>query len=352
MKNYREQSHLPGTPVFDASGLLGAVISLFRNTRKSGVLAVLALAVPTLGILTPSYGQNVFNCPSGFTSTGACGVSFIGSGGEPFAVVGSPNGSTPALNGSQVGLIPTGATHNAIAVNYQTAVNVQAFSATFTFVPNGWNIAFVLQNNTNSNGGGTGKNFSAGAGCEGGFYQAFGTSPVWPNNIFALMLDQQGSLTAGGSTFTYSSVQTYQAQQTPCNPNDNQNPYLSPQNKISTSPISVNSPSGTPGTCVQTNSGTCDTWSETVAYAGTTVTLQLYDVTAGGSCPGSSCFTQTWNNVDIPALVGGNTAYVGLTGGTNEASNYPLLINSFTYTAGQTPAPPVDGQAVAVQVAK
>jgi hypothetical protein len=79
----------------------------------------------------------------------------------------------------------------------------------------------------------------------------------------------------------------------------------------------------------------------------------LYDVTAGGSCPGSSCFTQTWNNVNIPALVGGNTAYVGLTGGTGNApTSYPLQIDSFTYALGQAPLPPVDGQAIAVPVTK
>ena len=63
---------------------------------------------------------------------------------------------------------------------------MQGFTSTFTFVPNGQNIAFVLQNNTPA--GRLWANFSSGAGCEAGFYQAFGiTAP--PNNIFALELD-------------------------------------------------------------------------------------------------------------------------------------------------------------------
>ncbi len=220
-------------------------------------------------------------------------------------MVGTTNGSTPALSGTQVNLVPKGANHNALNLNYTSPVNVQAFSTTFTFVPNGWNVAFVLQNNTNTNASlGTRSGFTAGAGCEGSFFQAFPSPPPnpYPNNLFALDLDSSNGSTAGSGTFTHSSAQIYQPVETPCNPNDGQTPYASPQNKISTSPVSLNSPAST------ANTTTGDTYSATVVYTGTAVTLSLYDVTAGGSCPGVNCFTNTWTGVSIPSLVGATTA--------------------------------------------
>ena len=68
---------------------------------------------------------------------------------------------------------------------------MQAFSTTFTFVPNGMNLAFVIKNNTNDDAANAGTSyFSAGAGFEGGFYQGSGQGNGLPvNHIFALMLD-------------------------------------------------------------------------------------------------------------------------------------------------------------------
>jgi hypothetical protein len=70
---HRELSYLPGTPVTAASGSLGAATIPFRRTRRSGLLVVLALAVMTLGMLIPSYGQgtNVINCHSDASLGGA-----------------------------------------------------------------------------------------------------------------------------------------------------------------------------------------------------------------------------------------------------------------------------------------
>jgi Abnormal spindle-like microcephaly-assoc'd, ASPM-SPD-2-Hydin len=270
-----------------------------------------------------SSGQSVINCPSGFASSGSCGVSFIYPLGEPLAVVGTTNGSTPALSGSMVDLLPTGTVHAALSLNYQAAqVNDQAFVATFTFVPNGWNLAFVL-NNSDNNPDFNGKSFSAGAGCEAGFFQAF-SQPAPPNNLFALELDSYDYLTVSGP-FANSSAQIYQAGQNPCLPNWDNAPNYTAIDKISTSPVDldIGSDQGT---------STGDTYSATITYNGSSLTLDLYDVTTGGSCPGSSCFTYTWNDVNIPTLVGGNTAWVGVTGATNQASTYPLYIKSLTYS--------------------
>jgi hypothetical protein len=76
-----------------------------------------------------------------------------------------------------------------------------------------------------------------------------------------------------------------------------------------------------------------------VTYDGSNFTLNVYDATAGGSCPGAKCFSHTWTNVNIASLVGADTAYVGFTAATGETSTYPLHIGSFSYSDGSTSAP-------------
>ena len=72
----------------------------------------------------------------------------------------------------------------------------------------------------------------------------------------------------------------------------------------------------------------------------------LYDVTAGnGSCSSGTSgtgtyFQKTWNTVNIPSLIGGNTAYVGFTGGTNSDAVGNLLIKTFSYTVNSAPSTP------------
>jgi hypothetical protein len=279
-----------------------------------------------LGTISSASAQSI-SCPSGFSSSGSCGVSLVGAGGQPFALVGTTNGTTPGFNGSQINLIPSGATHAALSLNYQTKVNVQGFTSTFRFVPNGQNVAFVIQN-SNNNPSFNGAAFSAGAGCEGGFYQAFNQSP--PNNVFALELDSWSYL-GSVQSFTYSSAQIYQSNQSPCNPNDSGPGYVL-IDKISSSPVPLNSPANAQGT------STGHTYQATVTYDGSNLTLNMYDVTAGGACPGSKCFTNTWNNVNIPSWVGADTAWVGFTAATGETSNYPLYIDSFNFSEGSTTA--------------
>jgi Chitobiase/beta-hexosaminidase C-terminal domain len=289
----------------------------------------LFLALIALGGLIPASAQTtVFNCSS-FSSSGACGVNTSG-GAANFLM---PGNGPPSLSGSRVLLMPQGAVHQGDALNWSLArVNDQAFTTSFTFIPNGWNVAFVLQNNTNTDAAPEGAAFAAGAGCEAGFYQAFTNNNQPPTDIFALELDSQSYLNSS-ETFTYSSVQIYKQGQSPCNPNDGQpNYYLT--DKISTSPVALTSPANALG------STTGDTYSATITYDGTNVVLNLYDVTAGGSCPGSSCFTYTWTGVDIPSLVNSSTAWVGLTTATNGGSSYPLYINSFSYTSGASSTPP------------
>ena len=345
MRN-RELSCSPGTPASLAFGLLGVAIILFRNVLRNRLLILLVIA----GAASLANAQTIFNCSSGFAATGTCGVNINYSKNENFNVVGATNGYTPVLSGASVELATPNAVHTALNMNYSVAaVNDQAFQSTFTFVPNGWNISFVLQNNTSTQGGEYGFNaqFSSGAGCEASIFQAFPNGGLtWdpPNKIFALMLDQDSPLTdsnapwnGGGpypGTYTYSSAQIYQTQQDPCNPRDGGEAHFYFTQKISTSPVPLNSPPSAQ------NVPTGHTYSATVTYTGSNVTLRLYDITAGGSCPGSNCFTQTWNNVSIPSMVDGTTAWVGLAESTNASSGYPLLINSFSYNVLSAAATP------------
>jgi hypothetical protein len=271
-------------------------------------------ALMALGLLIPASAQTtVFNC-STFASTGACGVG----AGQNFVKNGSANISAPNIT-----FIPTGATHVNAALWWYTPVNIQQFTSSFTFVPDGQVFAFVVQNNVGSSGTGTG--FDAGAGCESGFYQAFGAGPL-PNHLLALELDSYSPLTVNGS-FTYSSAQIYHALQSPCLPNDN-GPGYTPITKLSTYPVNLTT--GSPDTT------TGHTYSVTVKYDGNNLTIDMYDATAHGECPGSACYSHTWSDVDIPSLVGKSTAYVGFTGATGLISLHPLHVDSFSYTEGST----------------
>ena len=316
----------------EAPGWLRAVKRVSCKTGRSSPLVVVFLAVIALGFLLPASAQTtIFNCSSGFSSSGACQVGVFSGG--PFEVLGTQNGSSPALSGTSVLLASPGAEHTALSMIYQTPVAATAFTTTFTFVPDGQSLAFVVQNN---NGGGTfggAANFSSGAGCEAGFYQAFVPPNAAATNIFALLFDSTSSLTESGS-FSYSSVQIYQQYQSPCNPNDSGPGYWS-TTKFSTSPVPLNSPATTP------NTSTGDTYSATVTYDGSNVILNMYDVTAGGSCPGASCFTREWSDVSIPSLVNGTTAYVGFTEGTGTVtSSFPLYVRSWSYTVNSPTATP------------
>jgi Chitobiase/beta-hexosaminidase C-terminal domain len=287
----------------------------------------LLLGLMALGVILPASAQTtIFNCPSFTSSTGSCSVAT----GRSSSFTLNGNGP-PSVSGSQVLLMPTGAQHQADSVIWNSsAVNVQTFSTTFTFIPNGWNLAFVIQNNTNIYAGPEGPAFSAGAGCEGGFWQAFDSAtPPYPSNIFALNLDSTNMLTATSSSFAHSSAQIYTTGQNPCIPNDGAPNYTAVR-KISTAPVSLNSPASS------ANTSTGDTYSATITYDGTNVVLSMHDITVGGSCPGPSCFAYTWTDVNIPSMVNGNTAWVGLTSATNQASSHPLYIKSFSYSEGAT----------------
>jgi hypothetical protein len=211
------------------SGARTATPAVSGTAKLASTTAKLTAEATATASTTSS--QPVINCPSGFASTastGVCPVALGGNnGGTNFSLV---DGSPGSLATPRVLLMPTGSTHLVEALNWQQQVNVQAFTASFTFVPNGQNVAFVLNNN-NAPAGFNGAAFVGGAGCEAGFFQGFPSSANWPNNVFALELDSYSYLTLS-SGFVYSSTQIYQYGQSPCLPNDSAPDYTA-INKIS-----------------------------------------------------------------------------------------------------------------------
>jgi hypothetical protein len=305
----------------------------------------LRLALCLVALISPwaALAQSIFNC-STFNggSSGACSVAPYYDNTNGFATTQQiwirstcqSSASPSCLSGTAANFVPTAATHNGYGMAYSVGkVNVQAFTETFTFVPNGWNFALVMQDD-NTHSGFEGAAFSSGASCEAGFYQDDGVDPT-PNNLFALDFDSSGYI---GGSFSYSTVQIYQQHQSPCQPNDGGTHWYS-TTKTSTSPVPLTSPASTQ------YSTTGDTYSATVTYDGSTLTLAMYDMTASGSCPGASCFTNTWSNVSIPSVVGASTAWLGFTsavgsGSPQEPSQYPLLVKTWSYTVNTPTANP------------
>lgn len=72
-------------------------------------------------------------------------------------------------------------------------------------------------------------------------------------------------------------------------------------------------------------------WKVTLTYSGTTLSISMQ------STSGGTIFTHSWT-VDIPSIVGANTAYVGFTGGTYGAAQVQA-IQSWTYIASSSQPP-------------
>jgi hypothetical protein len=71
----------------------------------------------------------------------------------------------------------------------------------------------------------------------------------------------------------------------------------------------------------------------TLTYDGTTLSITMTDSVTHAT------FSRSWT-INIPATVGGNTAYAGFTGGTGGAASV-AAITSWTFTAGATQSAPL-----------
>lgn len=297
---------------------------------KRFLWALLLLSMPALGQTT------IFNCSSNFVaaSSGTCSVNGIGSGSPDFW-----QRTLTGVSGGVVELNAAGDTHFAYSMNYKVPVNIQAFTASYTWIPGGVAIGFVLQNTSNQPGY-EGVDFEQGAGCEDGFFQAKNVAQgnQSPNKVFAISMDQLNGLNSS-SSFSYSNTQLYQATQDPCKPNDGDPNYWN-SSAVSTSPVPLNSPPGSQTTT------TGHTYKVLIGYDGSNVSECTYDVTAAnGSCSSSTSgtgtyFQKTWSNVNIPSIVGGNTAYVGIVGSSWGSPPANTYLSQFTYTVNTAPSTP------------
>lgn len=200
------------------------------------------------------------------------------------------NGSATALSSNELQL--TNNVNQAGSVFWNAPINVQAFTTSFEFQltsaeANGF--TFTIQNVAPTALGGN----SAGLG-----YQDIQKSVAVKFNFYNA--NNEGS----DSTGLYTNGQA----------------PLTPTVDIS--------PSG-----IQLNSG--DSIQAQIVYDGTTLTLNLQDLA------NNATFTTSWP-VNIPLVVGSNTAYVGFTGGTGGLSANQNLLN-WTYATAAVPpafAPP------------
>ena len=279
----------------------------------------------------PMMAQSIFNCSSGWVDGGGqaagsnkCAVATVGNQPSNWALSGS---NVSSVSGTRVLLIPAGDSHDANSLTYQTPVNVQAFTFSFQYIPNGQYFSAALNNNNNSSDG-SASHLIGGAGGESDIFQGYGgsnTNPS-PDNIWAIQFDSYSPLNNSGST-TYSDFQMYET---------NEAPYIPARaagggyingwntNKISTSPVSLVT-ANTPGTA------TGHIYSVTITYTGTNLFLSMYDVTAGGSCPGASCVTHNWP-VNIPSIVGGTKAYFGIMSSTGSPTSIAAYAVGASFT--------------------
>jgi hypothetical protein len=174
------------------------------------------------------------------------------------------NGNS-ALNGTRLRLTD-GNGNEASSAFYTTPVNIASFSTNFTFQltsASADGMAFVIQNVGTTALGGTGG--------------ALGYAGI--NNSVAVKFDLYDNAGEGtDSTGLYT---------------DGANPFTPAEDMTSSG---VNLHSG-------------DTMSVQMTYNGTTLTMTITDTVTKKS------FTYSWA-VNIPSVVGGNTAYVGFSGGT------------------------------------
>jgi hypothetical protein len=255
-------------------------------------LAFLFCLPQFINALTPAGAAHaqVINYPSGFA----------GSSGQIWLV----NGASP-LVGSTIQLTTSGLSNAANNAWYETPVNVQAFTTTFTFTDtcstycgDGFGFMIISTSNPSSSG----FTYSGGTGAQLSWAQCGGTGNTDCSAINSILVKfdlfdvQTGS--PGANLTGFYSGGTY-----PQAPNN-------PQYDMSGS--GINMESGDPFTC-------------TITYDGSSLTETLTDTIT------KDTYTKTYTGINIPSLVGGNTAYVGF-GGSTGAATVTQSLSSWTYT--------------------
>jgi Legume lectin domain/Chitobiase/beta-hexosaminidase C-terminal domain len=238
----------------------------------------------TYTITTGSGGNPTINFSNGF-STSASSMTF--------------NGSTD-LDDTRLQL-SNGGTNEANSAWYNTPVNIQSFTTNFTMqISNagGDGMTFTIQNAGLTAVGPYGGGLGYGPDTPGGASNN-GNTPI--GNSVAIKFDLYNN--AGEGT---DSTGLYTNGASPTVP------------AIDMTSSGVNLLSG-------------DTMNVQLVYNGTTLTMTITDAVAGTS------FTTNWT-VNIPSIVGGNTAYVGFTAGTGSATS-SQKVETWTFTSGSSAAP-------------
>jgi hypothetical protein len=240
--------------------------------------------------------SNVINFPSGFSAGDLISVGYAYLSGSAYRVSDNQQGT-------------------AGAVWFPIPVTVSSFSTTFTLQwgGEGQGMCFVIQNNppaytTPSNA----INWSGGPTVVGAIANALGYGGMNANN----------GGTGGTSYGLLNSIAIAFNQWPGSNPGNSIGLYTNGAtpsgSQISTG---LNFGSGHPFTVI-------------LSYSGSTLSFSMTDKVTGAT------FTHSFT-VNIPSTVGGNTAYVGFTGGTGGAATIQA-VQTWTHTAslGQTPAVP------------
>jgi hypothetical protein len=220
-----------------------------------------------------------------------------------------------ALSGSSIGLVSTAGGLGEAAAWYAVPVNVQTFTTNFTLLfksSAGNGMTFCIQNqlpassdsstpNWVSGGPNTHANFGNGLGYAGVTSGTYG-QPAGLWNSVAVKFDVSSGNTTG--LYTNGALPT------------------TPQTTITGVTLSSGHPINV-----------------ALTYNGTALSMTLTDTVTHGS------FSTSWT-VNIPSTVGGNTAYVGFTGG-NEYGAVSQFVQNWTYAAttvvqAPTPAAPTN----------
>ena len=264
---------------------------------RLALLFCLPLIIHSLFSVRAASAQTVINYPSGFANAGSV-IDPIGGAALTGSTIQLTNGGSQARN-----------------VWYQDAVNVEAFTTTFTFnfiCPAfcGDGMGFMIISNTNPDSpsywsGGSGGQFSWSSGCTTPSTGDTGCTAIHSIFVKFNLYDDETGLSGANLTGLYSGGESPQ----PPNP------------EYDMSGSGINMESG-------------DVMRATLAYDGTVLTETVIDTVTNAT------YTRTYT-VNIPSLVAGNTATVGFGGGTG-AAYVTTDLDSWTYTVqapGQASAP-------------
>ena len=263
----------------------------FASSLRSIVwVTVLFCLLLLINAVTPAEAAHaqVINYPNGFVS----------SSGQIWLEGGA------SLVGSTIQLTTTGTTSAADNAWYETPVNVQAFTTTFNFTetcPTDCGDGFGFMIISTSNPSFPGYTYSGGSGAQLSWSQCGGTGNTDCAAINSILVkldlyDAQTSSTGANLTGFYTGG-TYP--QAPNNP------------QFDMAPSGINMASG-------------DLMRATLTYNGTVLTETVTDTVTGAT------YTNSYT-ANIPALVGGSTAYVGF-GGSTGAATVTQSLSSWTYT--------------------